>query len=91
MSCSINRHVVRLKPLSQGGVCHDEEASAQIVFILYQHPDAFSSVPHNLANDLVERFQRYFKYREFSGMTVTNPNPHPNKKMNETLFPRYLI
>jgi hypothetical protein len=33
----------------------------EIVFVLYQHPDAFTGAPHNLPNDLVKRFERYFQ------------------------------
>jgi hypothetical protein len=48
------------------------ETADEVVFILYQHPDAFSSVPHDLPNDLVERFQRYFTIpKEFPDPGIT--------------------
>jgi hypothetical protein len=45
----------------------------EVVFILYQHPDAFSNASHDLPNDLVKQFQRYFQIQKTFDDSSHNP------------------
>jgi hypothetical protein len=64
----------------------------EIVFVLYQHPDAFTCVPHLLPDDLVQRFRRYFQipktfHDRSHGSTVTPQDKDAlNRNFKDTLY-----